>query len=66
MNGTAQLSRLTQSRNYREAAHALAAVKALQEFFRDYRGIAQVAELWKQVDELQVKLREMAMGDYEK
>ncbi|KDN51377.1 hypothetical protein K437DRAFT_254784 [Tilletiaria anomala UBC 951] len=65
-SGTQQLARLTQNRNYRDAAHALEAVKALQDFFKDYMSIMRIAELWKQVNELQQKLREMAMGDYEK
>ncbi|KAK0526561.1 Vacuolar protein sorting-associated protein 53 [Tilletia horrida] len=66
VNAADQLERLTQARRYKEASQALEAIKSLQNFFNDFMRVERIAEVWKQVAEVQTQLRTSVMEDYEK
>jgi len=65
VNATDNLTRLSSTQRYKDAAQALQAVKALQLFFKSYLAVERVARVWKTVGELQTTLREKVMGEHE-
>ncbi|KAE8257897.1 hypothetical protein A4X13_0g2045 [Tilletia indica] len=66
INAADQLERLTQARRYKDASQALEAIKSLQTFFNDFMRVERIADVWKQVAEVQAQLRTSVMEDYEK
>ncbi|KAK0551814.1 Vacuolar protein sorting-associated protein 53 [Tilletia horrida] len=65
VNAADQLERLTQAKRYKDASQALEAIKSLQTFFNDFMRVERIAEVWKQVAEVQTQLRTSVMEDYE-
>ncbi|EMC95291.1 hypothetical protein BAUCODRAFT_140466 [Baudoinia panamericana UAMH 10762] len=60
-----QLRGLSQTKQYRECAHLLQAVIQLMAHFKSYRSIDQIAELSKNVADVQRELLEQVCEDFE-
>lgn len=65
MNAFDSLTRLAQSRRYRETAQALAAVKQLSHFFKSFANVERVAAVSKGVAEVQGVLRAQVLQEFE-
>ncbi|KAJ4483824.1 Vps53-like protein [Lentinula aciculospora] len=65
VNGLAQLEDLVSERNYHEISQTLAAVKQLASTFTSCMSISQVLQAWKQMQELQTKLRSVIDKDFD-
>lgn len=65
-SGASKLETLTAQRNFREAAQAVQATKALQTSFKTFMGVERVATVQRQMTESQQKLKMSAMEEYER
>ncbi|KAJ3866702.1 Vps53-like protein [Lentinula novae-zelandiae] len=65
VNALAQLEDLLSERKYREISQTLAAVKQLASTFTSYMSVPRVLQTWKQIQELQIKLRSVIDKDFD-
>ncbi|KAJ3873143.1 Vps53-like protein [Lentinula edodes] len=65
VNALAQLEDLLSERKYREISQTLAAVKQLASTFTSYMSVPRVLQTWKQIQELQTKLRSVIDKDFD-
>ena len=65
MNAFDQLTKLAQSRRYRETAQALGAVKQLSHFFKSFVNVDRVAAVSRGVVEVQGVLRAQVLKEFE-
>ncbi|KAJ3772997.1 Vps53-like protein [Lentinula raphanica] len=65
VNALAQLEDLVTERNYREISKTLAAAKQLASTFTSYMSVPRVLQAWKQIQELQTKLRSIIDKDFD-
>ena len=65
VNAFDQLTKLAQSRRYRETAQALGAVKQLSHFFKSFANVDRVAAVSRGVVEVQGVLRAQVLKEFE-
>ncbi|KAK4054186.1 Vacuolar protein sorting-associated protein 53 [Microbotryomycetes sp. JL201] len=65
VNAFDQLTRLAKSRRYRDTAQALAAVKQLSQYFKDFGSVDRVAAVSRGVHEVQGVLRAQVLREFE-
>ncbi|KAJ3999292.1 Vps53-like protein [Lentinula boryana] len=65
INALAQLEDLVSESKYHEISQTLAAVKQLASTFTSYMSVPRVLQAWKQIQELQTKLRSIIDKDFD-
>jgi len=65
VNAFDQLTKLAKSRQYRETAQALGAVKQLSQYFKTFSSVERIAAVSRGVVEVQNVLKAQVMRDFE-